>query len=97
MDIKRFSNPHKLVIIEFWSNACIPCEKIKPFLEKLEEIYREKLSITYINIANNLSTVEKYNIKDIPTFIFIKNQELIFRINGFKDNNHFEKVIREYL
>ena len=97
MDLKRFSTSNKLVIIEFWSNNCLPCKNIKPFLDEISNTYKERLSIIRINIHDSYSTAEKYEVIEIPTFIFLKNQDIIFRMNGFKNNINFEKVVRQYI
>jgi len=97
VDIKKLANPDKLIIVEFWSTICILCEKIRPFLTKLEKIYNEKFSIVRVDAIDDYSTAEYYNIKELPTFIFIKDNELIFRMNGFKSESNFEKTVRTYL
>lgn len=97
MDIKRFCRDSKLVIVEFWSDECLPCLKINPFLQEIESAYSDKLNIVRINVTNNPSTAEYYNVTEIPTFIFLKNNELVGRINGFNGNIKFEKLLRNLI
>ncbi len=97
MEILNFAQQDKLVIVEFTSSICTTCDNIKPFLKKIEEIYKEKLVIKEVDAINNFEVAEHYSIKDLPTFIFIKDDSAIFRINGFRDENNFEKAVRTYL
>ena len=97
MDILEFAEQDKLVIIEFTSSICTKCENIKPFLKKLQEAYEGKLSIKEINAIDDFPTAEHYSIRDLPTFIFIKDGTAQFRLNSFKSENHFEKAVRTHL
>lgn len=85
------------VLIEFWSYDCVACNKANPFLFELEEAYYPKLKIYKIDVQKNIFCIQRYNIKSVPTFIMFKNNEILFRIEGFKDRNHLEKNIRQFI
>jgi len=97
MDILKFAEQDRLIIIEFTSPICTKCENIKPFLKKLQEVYEGRLSFKEINVIDDFPTAKYYYIRILPTFIFIKDGIAQFRFDGFKSENHFEKTVRTYL
>lgn len=85
------------VIVEFWSPVCNVCEKAERYIEKLENVYQNKIIMLKINVNDELQLLELYNIKRIPTFIVFKNSIEIARTIGFKDGNDLEKIVRTHL
>ena len=39
------------VLVDFYSDSCVPCKRLSPVLFALEEEYAEKLKIVKINIC----------------------------------------------
>ena len=39
------------VLVDFYSDSCIPCKKIAPVLSKLESEYADRLKIVKVNAA----------------------------------------------
>jgi thioredoxin-related protein len=39
----------KIVMLELGSVGCIPCEQMKPVMQKLRETYTDKLEVTFID------------------------------------------------
>ena len=97
MNILKYAQPDRLVIIEFTSPVCTVCDNIKPFLQKLKNAYQNKFTIVEVDAIANFSTAEQLFIQDLPTFIFLKDNKLVDRINGFIGENKFEKIVRIYI
>lgn len=68
-------------ILYFTANWCNPCQRTKPFAE---ELISEGFDIRFIDADENNNLVKKFEIKSIPTFILIENDNEINRINGAK-------------
>ncbi len=75
------SNNEKLIVIDFTASWCGPCKRIAPqyiqFSEKMPNIIFCKVDI---NKAESIA--KNFNIKSIPTFIFIKKGKIIDRFGG---------------
>jgi len=92
--IEEFQNVllNEKVIIDFYADWCVPCKKLAP---KFQELSNQLDYITFIkiNVDNEeiVSVIEKYNIKALPTFVFIKNskEEDVYRVVG----SDFSKVV----
>jgi thioredoxin 1 len=61
------------VLLDFWAEWCGPCKMIAPILDEIAEVYKDKLKIAKLNIDENQSTPQKFNIRGIPTLILFKN------------------------
>ena len=78
----------KLVVIDFWSNNCPPCEKVAPLYQELsediDEFPTDKVIFLKINVEEHPMITQKYGITGWPTFVFIKNGEVQTEIVGGK-------------
>ena len=62
-----------LTIIDVWAPWCGPCKMMMPVIEKLAKEYNVEdsdINVVQINADEDTETVEKYQIKGIPTLIF---------------------------
>lgn len=84
----------KPVVLEFYSESCIPCKRIAPILAELEEEYTEAKFVN-VNIKFGRETAKKYNIAASPTVIFIKNGSEISRIRGLVPKAEIAAKIKE--
>lgn len=91
----RISQSGRLVLIDFYSDSCIPCKRISPVLAELEESYNEKLYVGKVNAAYETELIEKYSVMSAPTLIFFKNGEQIKRLSGAVKKAELEAFIKE--
>ena len=72
---------NKTVLIDFSTQWCVPCKKMKPIIE---EIQRENpnVKVLFIDADANKGLVNKYSINGVPVFIIFKNGEESFRKIG---------------
>ncbi|XP_034484154.1 thioredoxin-T [Drosophila innubila] len=67
----------KLIVIDFCANWCGPCKIIAPKLEELAAQYTERAVVLKVNVDENEEITLEYNITSMPTFVFIKNGEVL--------------------
>lgn len=72
----------KPVIVDFWAEWCGPCRMIGPILDELSKEYDGKALITKVSVDDNPGLTAKYQIKNIPTMLFMKNGEIKDKIIG---------------
>lgn len=63
---------------DFWAVWCPPCKELKPTIEALASEYEGKIEIKSINVDENKELAQKFEIKAIPTLVFLdaKGNEL---------------------
>jgi len=84
-------------IIDFYADWCGPCKMVAPVLEELAAEYADKLVIYKVDteVEQELSSV--FDIRSIPTFLFIPITGQPMLQPGAFPKNVFKKVIDEQL
>jgi len=70
------------VLVDFWATWCPPCKLIAPFLEEIADEFNDKAVICKVDVDQNQSLAMKYNVRSIPTLLFIKNGEIKDQVVG---------------
>ena len=70
----------ELKILDFMSTWCQPCRTMSPILEEVEK--ETGVEIRKIDVDDNEEEVMAYNIRNIPTLIFIKDGVVVDKISG---------------
>ena len=75
-------NSNLPIEVDFWAPWCGPCRMVSPIYDKLAEEYEGKFKFCKINVDENQSTAEKYQIMSIPMQMFFVNGKKIDEILG---------------
>ena len=59
------------VVIDFYTNWCVPCKAIASILEELQQEYEGKVDIYKVDSDTEKELVEAFNVRSIPTLIFV--------------------------
>lgn len=70
------------VLVEFYSDGCIPCKQISPILGELEEEYEGRIKIVKVNITFDMEIADDYLVVSSPTMLFFQKGEPVDRIRG---------------
>ncbi len=70
------------VLVDFYADWCGPCKMMMPVVEKLAEAYDGKVKVGKVNSDENGQLAGKYNIMSIPSFLIIKNGEVVDSVTG---------------
>lgn len=84
------------VLLEFYSDSCIPCKRMSPILAETEEIYSD-IKVGKYNVNTDSKIAESYNILASPTIVFFKNGEELERRRGVVKKDELENIIKEVL
>jgi thioredoxin 1 len=69
------------VVIDFFATWCGPCKAIAPLYEKLAGIFTEIVCVK-VDVDESQAFVDKYEIRAMPTFLFLKDGEVVKRVEG---------------
>lgn len=85
------------VIVEFYSDSCIPCKQLSPILGGIEDDYEDKVNVYKVNVNFDAELAEKYVVMASPTILFFKGGEEVSRIRGLVKRNVLEEEVGKLL
>lgn len=83
----------KKALIDFWATWCGPCRMIAPEVEKIAKEFDGKIKVLKVNVDEELTLAEKFNIEVIPTLVLIENGEEKKRSSGLMN---YQEIIKEF-
>lgn len=69
------------VILDFYSDTCGPCKMMIPVLESLSEDFQD-VSFMKINAAKQQKFSERFGVRSLPYFVFLRDNEVISSKTG---------------
>ncbi|HUZ88491.1 MAG TPA: thioredoxin family protein [Candidatus Acidoferrales bacterium] len=72
----------RLVMIEFWSDGCAPCRRLRPDLERLAEQEGQPCRILAVNAGTEMAAAERYHVRSQPTLVFVKSGVELHRLHA---------------
>lgn len=82
---EKVKNAEGLVLLDFYSDSCIPCKRLSPVLSEIEEAYREKAVVYKVNVNYEEKLVEACQVMSSPTLVLFRNGEELDRKSGAQD------------
>jgi thioredoxin 1 len=74
---------HKgLAVVDFWATWCGPCRMVAPILDQLATEYADKVKITKLDVDANQKTAASFNVRSIPTLLFVKDGKVVDQVVG---------------
>lgn len=89
---------HKVTFIELGSVRCIPCQKMQPIMQSIEEKYPDQVKVVFYDVwtPEGRPYADKYGIKAIPTQVFLdENGKEYYRHTGFFPEEELIKVLKQ--
>jgi len=85
------------VLVDFWAEWCGPCKMIAPVLEEIAEEQAGKIDVVKLNIDDNLSVTQRFDVMSIPTLILFKDGEPAMRVVGAKGKGQLLQELSAHL
>mmetsp|Transcript_19468 Transcript_19468/g.22272 ORF Transcript_19468/g.22272 Transcript_19468/m.22272 type:complete len:157 (-) Transcript_19468:165-635(-) len=70
-----------LVVLDFWADWCGPCKMIAPVFSQLSEEFDDVIFVK-VDVDSNPNAAAKYSVSAMPTFLFLKNGDVVDRLMG---------------
>lgn len=81
------------VIVDFYSDSCIPCKQLSPILGDIEDDYEDRAKVVKVNINFDEELMEKYEVMASPTLVFFKDGEEKGRTRGLVKKAEIEEKL----
>ncbi len=85
-------------ILDFWAEWCGPCKLMAPILEEIKKEHKNVI-IREIDVDDpqNSELRDEYFVMSVPTYIFLKDGEVVKQIVGAQSKDVFSQHIQELL
>ena len=92
--------PGMVTMVDLGAHSCIPCKMMAPILKELENEYKGKAAIIFIDVWQNEDEGKRFGVKMIPTQIFFdRNGKEVYRHTGFLEKqviiDRLETMLKE--
>jgi len=82
------------VFVDFWSESCVPCMALKPYIDSLAEEYEGKMKFCDLNITKARRCAIKQGVLGLPTMIVYENGQILAELH---EDECSEEKIREII
>ncbi len=85
------------VVIDMYATWCGPCKMMAPLFDQLAKDLGDKYKFVKINIDEERDIAVKYNVSSIPTFLFLKDGQLVAKETGYMNKDALTNKITAHL
>ena len=79
------------VMIDFSAKWCAPCQKMKPYILKMEIEMKDKIKIVSLDADENKTIVEQLKLDGLPTIIVYEKGKEVWRNVGYISEEDLKK------
>ncbi|MEE0954328.1 MAG: thioredoxin [Eubacterium sp.] len=79
-------------VVDLYADWCGPCKMMAPVIDGLSSQY-EDVSFFKLNVDESGDIAQRYGVMSIPTFLFIKDGQVVKSMVGARGPEAFEEEI----
>ncbi len=85
------------VLVDFYSDSCIPCKMMSPILGELEDENEGKLQIYKVNVNFETELAKAYQVLSVPTLVVFQSGSEKARLAGAVTKQALEELVAPVL
>lgn len=92
---KEVQESKKPVVIDIFATWCGPCQHMKPIFEQLDQELGDLYVFAQLNVDEARELAITYGVTSVPTFVFIKNNQVVGKITGYMSKDELQNKITQ--
>ena len=94
--IAKAKSDKQFVMLELGSVGCIPCDQMRPVMDKLSQTYKGKLAVIFVDVRKDSEPARRFRVFGIPTQVFLdRNGKEFHRHVGYYDYDSIVSVLKK--
>lgn len=85
-------NDSRVVIVDFHADWCRACQTMSMIFKKL--IAQENIKIVKVNVDACPAISDKFQVQNLPTLLFIKNNKVVLKQEGVMNEAAIRKTLK---
>jgi len=85
------------VLLDIWSDGCMPCKQLEPVILELASKYRGKVKVAELHPVRAPNTIAVLGVRGTPTVIYYDQGKEVERVIGFRSSLYHSQFIEEEL
>jgi thioredoxin 1 len=81
------------VLIDFGATWCGPCKVIEPYVEKMAEDWKGRVTVVKVDVDDSPNIAMQYQVMGVPTLILFKDNRAVERTSGMQP---LEKLVDRF-
>jgi len=81
------------VLVDFNAKWCAPCQKMKPYMEKLQAELKDEIKIVPLDADENKTLAEQMKLEGLPTLIIYDHGKEVWRHVGYISEEDLKKQL----
>ena len=84
----------KIVLIDFYAEWCAPCKKMTPYLLKMQNEMRDKITIVRLKADENKTLISQMKIDELPMLFIYKDNKIVWKHSGYISEEDLTKQLQ---
>ena len=93
-EIEQSSLP---IVIDVYATWCGPCTQVAPIFDELSKELGDVCKFAKLNVDEARELSVYYGVTSVPTFIFIKNNEVKYKETGYMNKTDLKAKILDFV
>ena len=90
-EIFKRLNEKQMKLLYFSAPWCGPCRTFGPIMEQVSKTYQ----VQKVNVDEDSTLATKYNIRNVPTLVFLKDGVEVHRVSGSMPLQQYKDILTE--
>lgn len=87
-------NSNRLVLVDFYADWCLPCKKMKPYLEEISKDMNAKVVVIRIDADANKTLAKELKVDALPVLMLYKAKKIVWSNKGYISKEELVKKIK---